>query len=251
MRTVVQAFVFLLTGCGGDPNPDIIRDPIPTGSAGGIWTGLRATGTEVTVFATETGEFRMLDPLGNSGHGVATVSGTTSVSVSYEIASSFGRTIFDGSKSATCIAAGNVIERTVLTITTDCVSEIGTKFGGELVLTYSAAYSRGSDLAMIRGSYDAAGAVLTVDSAGLTFVQNPQTGCVTSGQLSTLDPEWNLYRGEILTENCLAAFAALNGVRWTGLVALVDAQDDELMLATYHATIDGQTVGLVFAFPRI
>ncbi len=251
MRFTILFLTALLVGCGGGGN-DGPPPPPPNDSAGGIWQGTRPSGTEIVVFVSETGEFRMLDPFGNVGHGTLTVSNQTEINIQYEIFAPFGGTIFDGSESSSCTATGTIDERIVLPITTACVSSLGTNFGGDIELTYQDVYARNSSLAEIAGSYDNQGEVWTIDGAGLVFEQNSQTGCVLDGQVSIIDASWNLYDATFTTNSCAGSFAPLNGARWNGLVAL--AMDDtgrDVLIGAFDTSHDFGVAGLIVALPEL
>jgi hypothetical protein len=243
---VILMSLILVAACSSDS-----KKPKQDDSAGGIWAGTRPTGTEVVVFVSESGAFRMLDPFGNVGHGQLDVSNTTEVILNYDISPPFMQTLFDGSSNASCHATGSVRERQVLSVETDCTSLLGTQFGGLLELSYSTQYDRESSFETLSGSYGENGDVVTIDSTGLLHGQIALTGCIFNGQVFLIDSEWNLYDTSLTTENCTGDYAPFNGVTWSGQASLVNTDGTDTLLGALTAGFGSQVVALGFVFPRI
>jgi hypothetical protein len=253
MKRLLIVLACALSACGGDSfnSMDDYELPEPNLSPGGVWAGTRANGTEIVVLVTETGEFRMLDPFGNVGFGQVTVSNIDEISVTYNIAPPFQGTIFDGSTGASCTAEGLFEERVSMDFETACTSTTGTSFGGPVSLALSDISPRMSSLAVISGSYDDGGDVLTIDSAGEIFEQSTTTGCVINGEVGIVEPNWNLYAATLTTDNCEDEFTSLNGRTWEGVVTLVDDQGVDIVFGGFHTDVDGTDVGLLIALPRL
>lgn len=253
MRLTILFFAMILSACGdGLQNP--LRDyefPEFNDSPGGIWIGTRATGTEVVVLLTEDGDFRMLDPFGNVGFGQLDVDESNNIDLDYDIAPPFMDTIFDGSSGATCEAVGTLTERVLLDTVTACTSTMGLEFGGALSLAFSDMSARASSLGAIAGIYDDFGDILSIDSAGVLFEQSAATGCVITGQVSIVDPNWNVYRASFTTDNCMGDHAPLNGSSWQGVLSLIDDAGTDVIFGGFHTQVGSDNVGLVIALPRI
>jgi len=254
MKRVGLLSLLVLAGCGGGGGDGggITRPPPPANdSPGGIWAGERPNGTPIVVLISETGEIRILDEFGNQGFGTVVVTNQTNVTANYRIAPPFGDTVIDGSESATCSFAGTLQERVSMEYQLDCMTSLGTAFGGAITLTYSAAYDTDSSLASIAGQYDADGDVLTIDATGAVFLQGSQTGCVVNGQVSVLRSAWNLYAVTAATENCQPPYDPLNGASWEGLGTVVPEVGADTLLGGLTTEVGGLPVSLVLVLPRL
>jgi hypothetical protein len=256
----------VLAGCGGGnssgpvppvgPPPPVSPPPPPPpvaqGSPGGVWQGERPNGTQIIVFISEDGDFRLIDPFGNQGFGQLVLGPLENeMSVDYHLAPPFGGSLIDGSDSASCNFNGTFQERTSIDIEASCLTSMGEMFGGPILLTYDPAYDMDSSFARIAASYDVQGDVLTIDVNGALFMQSAQTGCVWNGQVMLLDTEWNLYAVSATSENCQGLFAPLAGATWEGLGTILTAEGAEALVGGITAEIEGLPRSVVWAFPRL
>jgi hypothetical protein len=86
--------------------------------------------------------------------------------------------------------------------------------------TFSSSYDTASSLATVAGNYTDGSATLSIDGNGVIFEQDPTTGCVINGQISTIDAQYNAYSVSVTFSSCTGTAAAANGVTFTGLASL-------------------------------
>ena len=248
---LLALFAACSNGGGGSAPPNPPPPVVLNASPGGVWIGTRPNGTDIIVLIDEAGEFRILDAFGNLAFGQMVVSNGTDVASSYLIAPPFGGSLFDGSDSAACNLSGTIVERQSIDYDIDCLSSLNTAFGGSIMLTYVPIYDMDSSIARVAGMYDAQGDVLTVDVSGAFFLQDSQTGCVANGQVSILDPAWNMYGVNMTTGNCQGPSAPLNGAQWVGLATIQTVPGAEAVIIGLTADVNGLPVALVMALPPI
>lgn len=240
-------------GGGGEAGSSVVLPPVNQ-SVGGIWEGVDSAGDDIIGLVTEDGDFHFIDPFGQ-GFGSVSVSNGNQVSASYTYVAELGTVLSDGSTSAACTFSGTVAERQTLTIDSQCTSTLGTVSDVSVTMSYNALYDRDASLATIAGTYDDLGDVLSVDSAGVLFEQDATDGCVLNGQVSVVDPAYNVYRVEFTVANCSAARAALNGTAWSGIATLDStvSPEDLVFGVVGDVTESGvtSTFALVGIAPRI
>lgn len=236
---------------GGGAGDVVVPPPVVIQSPGGIWNGTRPNGTDIIVLISETGELRIVDPFGNLGFGQVQVANETEISSRHRLVAPFGGSLIDGSESADCSFDGTLQERQTIDYEIECITSLGTVLGGPTSLTYDPLYDMESSIARIAGSYDSQGDIMTIDVNGAIFMQGSQTGCVVNGQVSLIDTEWNLYNVGMTTENCQGPFAPLNGANWQGLGTVLTDPGVDVVLVGFIADVNGQTVALSLALPRI
>jgi hypothetical protein len=236
---------------GGGPPAPISPPPVANQSPGGIWYGVRPNGTGIIVLIGESGAIRIIDEFGNQGFGMATVTNQTVITADYLLAPPYGGTLIDGSDAGACMFSGVLQERQTMDYDVECSTSLGGSFGGTILLTYDPVYDMDSSIARIAGTFDFAGDVLTIDVNGAIFLQSGQSGCVVNGQVSLIDTEWNLYGVSIITQNCQAEFAPLNGADWNGLASILFGDGVEVLVGGLTADVNGLPVSLVLALPRI
>ena len=213
---------------------------------------MRPNGTQIINLISEAGEFRQIDPFNNQGFGQVILGPMQDeISIDYHLAPPFGGTLIDGSDSAACNFSGGFMERTSIDVEASCLTSMGQMFGGPISLAYDPVYEMDSSFARIVGNYDALGEVLTIDVNGALFMQGPLTGCVWNGQVSLIDPDWNLYRVNATSENCLGMFAPFSGKEWSGLGTVLTDTGADSLLGGITAEIDGVPRSLVWAFPQM
>lgn len=231
------------------PPPPTVRPPPAvtpvTRSIGGIWFGALAWGasapspagtTAARVLTAETGEFRIVmtsDPnwemetlFSNQSEqisGTFRYSGENLVTIGDAIATMplgpdnltgdhfgdftmwgrFGSHIFSGSFQS---GYTSFLERS-----------------GTIAFTYYSIYERPSSLAILAGNFSTTSASLTIDSQGVIFFQSAADGCTGNGQAGIIDSRYNMYRLTITVGNCTGIDAVRNGLTFTGLAYLGEA----------------------------
>ena len=248
------SFVIVLVGCNARINGPIsldigeVQDPE---DVGGIWTGSDDTGLEIYAISRDAGGMRWVIPAtGEQGFGFASAVGT-SLEIYYTYVAPLGSSLSDGATSANCTATGTIAERDHIDVRTWCDTTANSRFENSALLTYSALYDRDSSLATIAGNYDDQGLVLNVNGAGEIFEQNPESGCIMSGQVSIIDSRYNAYDIWITYSDCVGDAAALNGTRFSGLGTLDDSVNPEQLFVALVGDVDGLTYSVVYVLPKL
>ena len=236
------------------PPPPLPPPPPPKQPLGGVWTGTSSQGTELTAIITESGLFHLIDDLQTVGVGLGQVTTSDQVDASYTFVPAVGGALFDGSDFASCNLSGAITERVSLPVSLRCTTALGNTLEVAATLRYDTVYERGTDLATIAGDYDDDGAVLSIDSAGNIFKQDPISGCVYNGQITVIDPDYNVYGMDLTIGACVVS-PELNGTRWSGFGTLDNTRIPEELLfsMTGDVTVGGivSTIGLMATAPRL
>ena len=221
-----------ISACGGgssdsggsvtQPPPAADQDP------GGIWFGTVFNSTlgqswEIIGITLSSGESRYIDSRGTQYISSHTVDGNTFSGTSFAVAA-LGTTFIDGSTTTTGSTSGTIVERSRVSAT----YSVGTGEQGTIELFYDSTYERSSSLAKMSGTWtDPQRNTFTVEANGSIFGQDG-FGCVYTGNVSIIDPLYNVYRLTINVTNC----ADINGT-YTGLGTIGDrvaANDDQLFI---------------------
>jgi len=256
-----------LSGCGGGGG-GAGSAPAPTlqstnQSPGGFWTTqytLTAgpnTGDTVNAFAvvTENGQFYYAATDQTTGCVVEAVFGQLSVS---------GNSIsgsFDGdtppSLNTPCAypvvpetgtISGTISQRSEMTLAlAGNASNLGPN-----TFTFSSEYNEPSSLATIAGNYTDNGGsnTLSINADGVIFEQDPTTGCVTNGQVSVIDAQYNVYSMSLTFDNCTGTSADLNGVTLTGFASLDHRLSPAVLSYGLSTSVDGVPIVVVHANPK-
>lgn len=255
-RLVAGALVsVLVSACGGGGDSGSNNSPPPppppvNASIGGIWEGTTSQGENVLGLVAETGEFHFINEDMAQYVGTA-VSNVNAVNASYTGFANFGFQFADGSTSGTGTLTGTVQERSTLTATSNFTTSLGNLNSTTLTLTYNALYDRDSSLATIAGNFqDSVGVVLNINSNGVAFLQEPTTGCVLNGQVSTIDTRYNAYRIQWTFASCQGQNAVLNGIVFHGLATLDNTTSPEVLIIGATGESGGVTAALVLGVTR-
>jgi hypothetical protein len=185
-----------LVSCGGGstPTPNPIQGVFP----GGIWHGTdSASGLAMTGLVDEpgSGEFMRADKAVFQGQ--VSTSGSNSISVDADgyPGSAIGK-FPDGSQHGIWTVTGTIQERQSISTTTKFTTDAGTSTQGTLDLTFDALYNRPSSLATVAGRYLVDVGYLTIAADGSISGHEPTIGDY-SGQISVIDPAYNLYRVQL------------------------------------------------------
>lgn len=238
-------------GGGGSPSPSV-PPPVANQSPGGLWFGTDSGGSVVVAFVTETGRFHFIDEFLNQGAGILNVNNGDNIASNFQLVAFTGSTFQDGTTLADCTLSGMVTERQTMTITVNCTTTAGLQNQIMAVLNYDTLYERNSSLATIAGMFvDLSGIVTTISSDGTFFKQDPVTGCVTNGQFSIIDSNFDLYDIEFGLSNCTGQFAIFNGTSFVGLATLDNTFSPELLVASTIGDVAGILVAMFIIDERI
>jgi hypothetical protein len=123
---------------------------------------------------------------------------------------------------------------------------ISEKRVGRFELGYHSLYQRASSLETLQGTFGTDTESLTIDEHGFMFYQSSQNGCIGIGQAAVIDPNFNMYRLKLDTENCKGSEASRNGLTFSGLADLGVNNDagggfinETLEIALTASSVDG------------
>lgn len=229
MRTIksiaVVATMSVLAGCGGGGGSSggtTSTPPPAAASPGGIWTGTdSATGLQLTALISETGQMEVIRSDRAQFFGNLTVSGN-SISATIDGDAAFGTTFPDGSIHGTGTVSGTLSARSSLQATVKFTTDSGESSTTTAALTFQSVYLNAPNVANFAGTYtdSVTGVVVTINSAGIIFAQDPTSGCVVNGQINVVSGAYSLYAAIVDYANCQGADATLNAYQFAGFVAL-------------------------------
>ena len=232
----------------------VIADPT-NASVGGIWFGTDSDGDQIIALITETGRFHLLDEFGFQGSGVLSVSSANEISADFQTVPPIGAQFADSSPFADCSIGGSIVERSALDGTVGCTTSGGSESSVTVNLSYQAIYELDSSLAMITGTWtdssDPGTDVVNVDATGLITGQDGgASGCVYSGQVTLIDPKFNVYEIEWTYSSCNGD-SELDGATFSGLGAIDNSvSPTEFVLAATGESGFGNPVSLVLFFEQ-
>ena len=236
-------------GSGGDIAPP---PPVVNVSPGGFWYGFNSIGGEVFAIVTETGRFHFLTvPDFSQGTGTLSVSNSNNLNGTFQLVTQLGYVFEDGTTLANCTFSGTVAERQTVNASIECTTTAGLMQQSTAALDYDVAYDRDSSLATIAGNYQGFSAVLNVAGDGTIFSQDPVTGCVVNGLVSVLNSNFNAYDLNFTYDSCTGFEAILNGSNFTGIAALDNSEDPEVLIATATGSVGGVLISFVEVLDRI
>lgn len=255
MRNLIAcaAVTLLVCGCGGGGGSAAPSAPPPVNvSPGGFWSGVDATGGEILAVVTETGRFHLLtlDDM-SQGSGIMSVSNGNNISGSFQLVTQLGFMFQDGTTLANCTLSGTVAERQTMTVTANCTTTAGLQEQATATLSYDATYERDSSLATIAGNFQGINDVLNIAGDGTIFGQDPVLGCVVNGQVSIINSAFNAYDFEFTYRNCLGQAANLNGSSFSGIAALDNTVNPEVLIVTATGDVTGVLVSFIQGLERI
>jgi hypothetical protein len=184
-----------LVSCGGGSTPT--PNPIQGVSPGGIWHGTdSASGLAITGLVDETGSGDFMRGDKAVFQGQVSTSGSNSISVDADGYPQSSVGFPDGSKHGIWMVTGTIQERQSISTTTKFTTDAGTSTQGTLDLTFDALYNRPSSLGTVAGAYSVGAGFLTIAADGSISGHEPTIGDY-SGQISVIDPAYNLYRVQL------------------------------------------------------
>jgi hypothetical protein len=151
----------------------------------------------------------------------------------------------DGSTSATETITGNVAQRATLTLSGAITTANGTVIPAQAAITanFDSLYNTGSSLTTIAGNWTGpSGVVMSINSNGVIYAQDPVSGCVVNGQISIINSTFDAYSASATYANCIGSASILNGVTATGLMAIDTTVSPTTLYAGYSATVGSTTI---------
>ncbi len=172
------------------------------------------------------------------------VSNGNDVSADFQLVTPlFGPSFPDGTTLADCTLSGTVTERQIMSVTANCTTTAGLQ--DQITVTpldYGPFYERDSSLATIVGMFDDGFVVTDIAADGMIFAQDSVSSCVINGQVSIIDPDFNLYDFQFGLSNCTGPDAILNGASFVGLGFLDDTFPPEVLLVFVIGDVAGTLV---------
>jgi len=222
-------------GGGGGGSSSSTSTPVTNQSLAGIWTGsfhstvLNAT-YNVTGLVSETNIFRFLSlSTGGQYSGIASVTGA-SFSSTMTGYSPTGTTFPNGTAVTSFKVSGNVSQGVALTGTYSGGGDAGT-----FAVNFNNAYNTPSSLTIISGNWSGTlnGSTINVAISDSGIVTGSSTsGCTYSGNVSTIDINYNCYNITITASSCGASSG-----NYSGLATLTETakQYDTLLVGVSNA----------------
>ncbi len=236
--TLLSLWVFgLVTGCGGGGGPSQAPGITPGGppagvnqSPGGIWAGLTASGGNASFYVTEDGRLWSITPVDATtgptfGAGSLRVTNGNAVRGGYEAKGILPDPVSPSPGVLTCELNGTITERARLTLDLSCSDANGPLWDDSVTLLYQSGYTLGSDLATIAGNYTlaplAATNMLNIAADGTVFGMYANgPSCTVNGQVSLIDPAYNLYDVNWTFSNCLSSLLNFEGAGFNGIATM-------------------------------
>jgi hypothetical protein len=270
------ALIALLSACGGGngsssvptTSPPTVNQPPPpppNQSPGGIWQTqyVAPSGDTIDAFALvdESGQvyFNERDQttgcveLGTGQLTVTgnTVSGSGGVGLVTPPGATTNCTFADGSTTGIVTISGTVSERQSMTITSQVTTANGELLATEThTWTFNVQYDNTSSLSQVAANYWDGPNTFSVDGNGMIFDQELITGCVINGQISIINPQYNMYSITFTFANCIGNYAVDNGVTFTGLATLNTTTNPVQLVLGASANVNGSIIVADFFFPR-
>ena len=247
----VCSLLFLLAaaGCGGGDEGGSL---VTTVSPGGIWGGTdSASGLQVSGLVDESGQFHFIRSDLVQFVGMATTS-SNSVSASFEGFAQVGTSFADGATHGTGTLTGTITERSALMLSYQFSTDAGTASSGTLNLSYNSLYDLDSSLAAISGNYTepTTGTTVSISGSGAITSQDPNTGCVVSGQVSVINSMYNAYDVTYAYSSCSGTSAILNGVQLSGLATLNNGSNPVQAVIAVTGTAGSAELSLVLTLDQ-
>jgi hypothetical protein len=235
------SLLILLAGCTGSDS-DTGTSTTTNQSAVGIWSGTDSvTGLAVTAIVNSSGESAFVRSDGVQFAGTAQVSGS-SLAVAVDGYSNFTNTFEDGTTTGVGTISGTVTTSTTMTVSLSFTTSGGTAVTGNWTLSYNALSSVASSLAAVASNYTdgITGATVSIDGLGDVNSQDPTTGCVLNGTISTNNSAYDIYQIAFTYTSCTGNYALLNDVDMTGLAVLdTGASPPQLVIAVTGQSSSG------------
>lgn len=215
-KTLIALAVSLgVAACGGSSSPVA---PLADATVGGIWYGFNfnaqlGDSRELVGIGTEDGRFRFVESTSRSQFAGISSSVGNALSATGTALASPGGTWGDDSTATSLDMEGEVLDKESI----EATWSLGSGETGNLGLLYSRLYEQDSSLDLPAGvwsSTDDAGleiGTFTIDSAGLVTGQDVD-GCQYAGNVSIIDPDYNVYDFNVVVSNCGALDGSFSGL---------------------------------------
>jgi len=212
---------------------------VSNSSATGVWSGSDSiSGLGVTAVIDSGGQATFIRTDGVQFTGSVQVSGAT-LAAQVDGYSNFPASFSDGSTYGIGTLDGTVTTGATLTATLTFTTNKNTSIPGNWSLTFEAFSNNGSSTSDISANYTdtTTGAILSITTTGVMSSQDPNTGCVLNGSVSTSDSTRAIYQVAYSYGSCTGNYAVLNGVQFTGLATLnSNASPTQLTMAVTGAS---------------
>lgn len=214
-------------GGGGGNSGGVSAPPIQNASPGGIWQGRNRLGELILGLVAEDGRFQFIVEDGvpyTQYWGTLTTSGNTISGSNFQVA--YGTTYL----GTATLTGGSITARQTMAGTLNytpvagCSPTVCPPAQSELTtLTFNPVYNQGGALSRIVGNWRDAftGQTVNINASGVFFSQDAGTGCITNGQVSTINTTYNAYSVTYTFSGCRFPYNIQNGTTATGL-AFVD-----------------------------
>ena len=232
--------LFLLVSCGGGGSTAPAGAPAPTGtspvpptanqSPGGIWGGLTSSGDSATFYVTEDGRLWSVTQVNTTtgpsfGAGLLDVTAGNQISGGYEAKGILPDPVSPLPGVLTCQLMGEVTQRTRMALDLSCSDATGPVWGESATLFYQSGYEQDSSLATIAGNYTlgplAATNTLNIAGNGAVFgMYDNGASCTVNGQVSLIDPVYNLYDVNWTFSSCVSPLATHEGAEFSGMATM-------------------------------
>jgi hypothetical protein len=256
-----MCFLAALAGCGGGGHSGGGYAPPVDAVPGGIWLGTNPRdNSQVLALVTETGEFLISFADGVQYDGAFTVSGDYL---------SDGRFYAEANENfytetQTGTLTGSIVEGSQLTVSTVLGSNgiaqnwfLPTVYNN-IRFQFQPVYFNPSSLALIQGTYvddpAAPTATLSISGSGAVFGQD-STGCAVAGQVSIIDPRYNLYAISLnypVACSPLTTPQSIDGVpaapSGVGYAFIDYTQTPNVLFVYIHTTENPQVQGSTYSF---
>jgi hypothetical protein len=242
----VTSSLILLSGCTGS-DTDTGTSTTSNQSAVGIWSGTDSvTGLAVTAIVNSSGESSFLRSDGVQFAGTAQVSGS-SLAVAVDGYSNFTTTFSDGTTTGVGTISGTVTTATTMTAALSFTTSGGTAITGTWTLSYNALSTLASSLAAVSSNYTdgVTGATVSIDGLGDVNSQDPTTGCILNGTISTSDTAYDVYQLNFTYKSCTGNYAVLNDVAMTGLAVLNSSVSPQQLVIAVTGQSSGGSYGII------
>ncbi len=195
----------------------------PNASVVGLWTGTDAdSGLVLNAIINSAGEMIVIRSDGLQFVGNLQVAGDT-IAATLDGYTNYGSSFTDNSIYGIGTLDGTVVPGTSISASVTFTTNGGTSIPGSWSFTPGALTSVGSSAAAVTGNFtdNATGATVSITASGAMTSQNPATGCVLNGTISTTDTAIDEYQVSYTLEDCTETsptnYTILNGVTFTGM----------------------------------
>ncbi len=226
MRNTILSFAGVtclaigLVSCNGSNGTIAGGTATPNASVVGLWGGTDSDNPDLAlnVIINSGGEMVAIRSDGAQFVGTLQISGDA-IDATLDGYANFGSSFPDNSIYGIGTLSGSVDPGTSLTANITFTTNGGNSLPGAWSLTPGTLTNVGSSLVSVTGNFTdtLTGASVSITASGAMTSQNPNTGCVLNGTISTPDTAINEYQVNYTLAGCSASYAVLDGVNFSGL----------------------------------